>query len=466
MPRLAALALIAALPMPGCAGSDKPDTGETGETGDETLDVALRIAAIDGVTSVDEYDAPTPGTRFFVVGFTQPVDHDDPDGPTFTQVLTIVHRGFHVPVVLDTRGYAGAYSGGDNELSALLNGTRFNIEHRYFGYSVPEEMDWDLLRVKQAAADHHAVAQAFRPLYDGAWVSTGASKGGMTALFFRALYPDDVDATVAYVAPFVQGVPDLGFVDFFDEVGEAGCREKLAAMQRTLLENKESLLPALETAAAEAGETFTLVGADYAFEVSVAELAWTFWQYDGVCDALPADPTDPDAAWAWFLGSAGDPLGYGDAAVSYYGPYYYQSAAELGYPDVSHAHIDDLLTVDPSDLGPLLPSPEVPTYEPSVVEAATAWLSAEGSALMLVYGEQDPWTVRALELDGAADSFSFLAPGANHGAQIAQLTDEDRALAYDALSRWTGVELSAAPTARSRAWTEADSEAALSPGRR
>ena len=459
MPRLALMCLLFALSPIGCAGSDKGDTAETGDTG-EALDVLERLKAVEGVTEVIEYEAPTPGTRFFAIWFTQPVDHDDPDGPTFSQVLTLIHRGTHVPVVMDTRGHAGSYSGGDNELSALLSANRLNVEHRYFGYSVPEEVDWDLLRVRQSAADHHAIATAFRPLYDGAWVATGASKGGETALFFRGLYPDDVEATVAYVAPIVEGVPDLGFDDFFDTVGEADCRADLLALQRTLLENKEALLPELRAAATEAGVAFTLVGEDYAYEVSVAELAWTFWQYDGRCDLLPADPSDPVAAWGWFLTSAGSPLDYDDGSVSYYGPYYYQSAAELGYPDVSHADFDDLLTVDPSDLGPLLPSPEAPTYDPSVVEASTGTVAREGSEILLIYGEQDPWSVRALQLDGATDSFSFTAPGANHGAQIAMLNADDRAVALDALSRWTGVDLSSAATARVQAPVDLDSEAA------
>jgi hypothetical protein len=41
---------------------------------------------------------------------------------------------------------------------------------------------------------------------------------------------------------------------------------------------------------------------------------------------------------------------------------------------------------------------------------------------------------------GAKDSFRFVVPGGNHGSNIARLTAEDRATAYDALERWTGVK--------------------------
>lgn len=439
----------------GCPGEKPGETGETGETGEAGVsDILPVLRGLDGVVDPFEAEATTEGTRHYVFGFTQPVDHDDPDGPSFTQYVSVVHRGEELPVVLDTRGYGNNWSGQDNELSWALGANRINVEHRFFMSSQPEDPDWSKMRVQQASADLHAVVTALKAIYPESWISTGASKGGETALFYRAHYPDDVDGTVAYVAPLLRGYPDDAFGTFFEEVGDAECRERLVALQRALLGGRDTLAADLELQAEATGQSFAWVGADWALQVSTAELAWSFWQYDGDCAALPADPDDLGAVWLWFLDWVGSPYVYSDGSLYYYSPFFYQSAAELGYPTVPYDHLGELLTVDPDDLTPLLPTDELPVYDGSAVSEAAALLSGEGSELLLVYGEHDPWTVRALELDGATDSYSFTAPGGNHGASIVDLGAEDQAVAWDAVERWSGavVDLGArrAPPRRGR----------------
>ena len=415
-----------------CDGKDAVDTA---------TDISDQILAIDGVVSVEELEIVegAEAARLFRVGFEQQVDHSNPDAGTFTQWLSLIHRDADAPMVVDTRGYGTSYSGHDNELSWLFNGNRMNIEHRFFVDSVPEPADYTLMTVTQAAADHHAIVTAFQDLYTGPWVATGASKGGETALFYRYFYPDDVVATVAYVAPVLEALGDPAFTDFFDRVGTPECRATLTTMQRTLLSYKDTLVPALEAAAAEAGETFTLMPASQAFEISVAELSWTFWQYQSDCASLPVDPTDVDAVWAWFLASAGPPFGYADATLSYFSPFFYQCANELGYPGLAYSEIADLLTVDPDDLTPLVPTDTLPTYNNEVVLAAAEHLMTEGETLMLIYGALDPWTERALTLSGASDSVQYLDADGNHGAGIFSLSGEDLGAAVGVLDRWVGV---------------------------
>ena len=41
----------------------------------------------------------------------------------------------------------------------------------------------------------------------------------MTSVYHRRFYPDDVDATVAYVAPISFGAPDDRYIDFLANVG-------------------------------------------------------------------------------------------------------------------------------------------------------------------------------------------------------------------------------------------------------
>lgn len=420
-----------------CTADKDVETGDT--EGQAIIDALFEV---DGVTVISTLESPTPDAIHLRVGFEQPVDHDDPGGATFTQYVSLLHRDVGLPVVMDTKGYVDSVSGYDNELSWLLGANRLNVEHRFFGDSVPDEPDWSLLRVEQQNDDLHAIVTALQEVYGEAWISTGASKGGMTALLYRAAWPDDVDGTVAYVAPFSHGYTDPIYASFFETIGTEECRALLLSHQRALLSNADTLVPLLEEAAAGYGEGFTQAGAERAFQVSVAELPWSFWQYDSVCEGLPPEGTSTADLWAWFIDWVGAPWSYSDSSLSYYAPYFYQSAYQLGYPGIPYDDIDDLLDYDPDDITPFIPpGAAMPTFDGAAVTEATDWLSASGDRLMLIYGDLDPWTAGALELDGATDSVSYLSPGENHGAAIVTLPTEDLSDALDIVERWSGVEI-------------------------
>ena len=199
------------------------------ETGDPTtilprvdgecpVDIAARLATIEGLT-VTEQPTEHEGYRYFELQFEQPADHDNPDGEQFTQYITLLHRSYDAPMVLRTLGYHNTRADRKHELTELLSANQLVVEHRYFSNSTPSSADWEMLNIRQAAADHHRIVEAFRPIYDGKWVSTGHSKGGKTAIFHRRFYPDDVDATVSYVAPFSFGLDDERYIDFLANVG-------------------------------------------------------------------------------------------------------------------------------------------------------------------------------------------------------------------------------------------------------
>ena len=47
-------------------------------------------------------------------------------------------------------------------LTNLLDANQIMVEHRYFGKSVPDSLDWNYLNIKQSAADHHRIADPIR----------------------------------------------------------------------------------------------------------------------------------------------------------------------------------------------------------------------------------------------------------------------------------------------------------------
>ncbi len=403
------------------------------------VDVADRLAAIPGLTALERATSQ-PGYRYFMLFFDQPEDHARPDGPTFRQYLTLLHRAEDAPMVLETEGYQNTWRDTRAELTQMLDANQLVVEHRFFGMSRPSSGDWSLLTIEQAAADHHRVVEALRAVYAGPWVSTGHSKGGMTAVYHRRFYPDDVDATVPYVAPISFGAPDERYPPFLAAAGTPACNQALWAVQREALGRREAMLDLL--AQSSSGLSFDRIGGqEAAFESVVVELPFTFWQYagEGYCGQVPGTSASDQAIFSFL----DDFVGFwyaSDAVFDFFEPYYYQAHAQLGYPAVATDHIADLLVVDPADLeAGLLPAGTDPTYDPLAMADIAEWVATEGSRLLFVYGQYDPWTAGAFALGGAVDSYLFVEPGGTHGALIGTLAGADQAQALAIVERWTGV---------------------------
>jgi hypothetical protein len=398
--------------------------------------------------TVEEVEIPGP-TRYFELWFEQPVDHRDPSRGTFRQFLTLVHRAEDVPLVLLSTGYENYVFDYEVELTALLRANQLTVEHRYFAGSTPVPTDWSFLTIEQAAADHHRIVAALRDVYVGPWLSTGASKGGMTSVFHRRFYPDDVDATVAYVAPISHGAPDPRYVGFLDAVGTEPCRSDLTALQIEALLRRGALVPLTRDAAREWGLSLSLIGGpEGALEAAVIDLPFLFWQYSGVdaCGAVPRSGATDREVFDFLSGYAGL-LSNDDGALEPFVPYYYQAYTELGYPEIRTDHIADMLVTEGFDLARLLPG--VPLdHDPVAMRDVAEWVATQGSELMLVYGEWDPWTGGAIELGGAADSHTFVVPRGTHYAQIMDLPWAERDRAFAILHRWTGVYPSSRPSPR------------------
>ncbi len=169
----------------------------------ELLNGLERVSAKETTASEDKQE----GLRRFVITIAQPTDHSNPSSGSFKQKLVLFHRDFNEPMVLQTSGYS-IYSERMSRLAATFKANQLQIEHRFFNDSSPSPKDWSKLDIKQAADDFHEIVSVFKKLYVRNWVGTGASKGGMTSVFHRRFYPNDLNGTVADVAPLSFSVED------------------------------------------------------------------------------------------------------------------------------------------------------------------------------------------------------------------------------------------------------------------
>lgn len=412
-----------------------------------------QLQALPGVTVTEL--APSGTARQFSLLVTQPVDHGNPSGPTFQQRVVIRSRGLALPTTLASTGY-GLFSPAprDNEISFLFGGNAITVEHRYFEGSVPANPDPRFLTIKQAAADHHHVVQLLRPIWTGKWISTGGSKGGMTSIYHRRFYPNDVDATVAYVAPQSYSTNDPRYGVFLENVGSAACRQKIVDYQRAFLDRRDELLPIFESF----GFSYTIVGGlPMVYEHAVEEFRFAFWQYfdESLCDQLPASPADlgaEDLASLLDVVSGPEILGSDEALVDF-GAYYYQAATQLGsYGPLSlERHLKSRLQFPGTYRVERYSAIPVTKTDPFAMFDIQLWLATQGKRVMLVYGQNDPWTAGAFALGLAQDSYRYDVPGGNHGSFITQLPQPAQSEALATLARWANAPIvvpTAAPTAR------------------
>ncbi len=122
-------------------------------------------------------------------------------------------------MVLQTSGYYVTPYPVMSEPTELLGANQVSVEQRYFPPSRPRPARWKHLTIRQAAADHHRIVSALEPICGQRWISTGASKGGMTSVYHRRFYTDDVDGTVVYVAPNDVRDRDDRYQAFIDRAG-------------------------------------------------------------------------------------------------------------------------------------------------------------------------------------------------------------------------------------------------------
>lgn len=406
-----------------------------------STDVLASLNCLDGVKAEEVIPSTIGGYRQFEVTITQETDHSAKGQEQFQQRLVLLHKGWNEPMVLQTSGYS-IFSVGLSRLAQTFGANQIQVEHRFFSTSTPKSRDWTKLNIEQSAADFHRVTTVFKQLYAQRWVGTGASKGGMTSTYHRAFYPDDLDGTVADVAPLSFSTDDARYVQFVDNVGGtkyAECRERLAGLQHALMSRSSELVKRVE------GDFSQLGSAGVAFEHAVIELPFAFWQYGNPedknlgCNAIPVSD-DGDNAIYEFLNNVNEVSGYGQDGFDRFASYYYQSGTQLGGPGAKLSHLSDVRQFDYL-MSQYMPHGVPYSYSNDAMHGIERWVQNDARAVMFVYGEYDPWSAGAYPMSESAksrDVYKFVAPAANHSAKFTQLNDTDKKASMEILSRWFG----------------------------
>lgn len=404
---------------------------------DQASTIEQKLRCVRGLT-FKETKTPEPDVNYrtFDIFYVQPVNHANMSAGSFKQRLVLLHRNETQPMILQTSGYF-IFGIAETEATALFGTNQLQVEHRFFGNSKPNPLNWSMLTVQQSATDFHRITVAFKKIYKARWVNTGASKGGMTSAYHRRFFPNDLDGTLADVAPLSFSKDDPRYIQFVEHVGGEkyrACRAALKTVQIALLKNKQQILPKITGSYTQIGNK------EVVFEHAVSELPFIFWQYGNPLDAKAGCqkiPVNGSAAELFaFLQTVNNLSSYTDQSLSHFQPYFFQVATQLGGPGTDRSYLAGLVKY-PFSVDQYTPKGVPLSYSNLLMKDVQAWTRNQSNRMMFVYGEFDPWSAAEFPISQDANQrYKFVVPGGNHGSTFMDLPPSHRAAAIRILSVW------------------------------
>lgn len=412
----------------------------------DDLDIFAKIKSFSGVNVV-EITPKNSYSREFVIDVEQPVDHNNSNGEKFNQRIYLTHVDEDMPMVFAPNGYRASPTS-TQEIESVLQTNSIHVTHRYFYDSRPASLDWQYLTIKQSADDHHQIVSLFKKIYKGKWISSGGSKSGLTCLFHRRYYPDDVNATIAYVAPFTFGIKDNRYPVYLNSIGGSECFEKLKNIQIYVLKHRSEILGLINNYISSSGNVYSM-DRELLLELNIMDYPFTFWQYFNYsCESIPDTATASLNEIFNHYTTIVSINSFSDNNIDYYAPYAYQAITELGAPAYQMDYLNPYLKkIDPNDERNLNYEYVAPqgvdfTFNSSTIPEIYSWLQNNGDKIVYIYGKNDPWSAGAIELSGSTDAVFVMQNGANHRVKIADLDNPE--IVYNALESWLGIEFSLA----------------------
>ena len=400
-----------------------------------------RIKNLPGIISVEKMEHNPFFNEALIIMVKQPLDHLHPELGTFPQRVVLSNLGIDLPVVFITEGYGGDYGATPkylNELCPILNANQLFVEHRFFGKSVSDSINWKYLSVENSAADHHHIVELFKTIYGKKWISTGISKGGETVLYHRALYPKDVDISVPYVAPLNYSVEEKRHDIFIrHKTGTASEREAVANCQIELLKRKNLLMPFFNELCKDKNYTFRASNREI-YDYCVLEFAFSFWQWGRpVTDIPPSTATDKE--FFNYLDKICSPDYFDIVSGKPTFPFFVQALKQLGYYGYNPKPFKGFMELNDTKgyiLKLFMPAGSDFVYDPSMSLLVKSYLKKDADKILLIYGGSDPWTASAVSTRGNNKILKVVQPGGSHRTRIGTMSEAQRKLVTDKLNRW------------------------------
>lgn len=404
-------------------------------------DLKKNLESLPGILNVEIIQPDSEYNEAYKIFIEQPIDHNHPEGEKFRQKFYLSHKDVSLPMVIELDGYNIDYNR-ENELSSILRCNKIVVEHRYFGESKPDSLDWNYLTIEQAANDHHKIIETLKKIYDKQWITTGISKGGQTTYIHKYYFPDDADASVCYVAPLNLAPEDPRIYHFLDNVGTKECRDKMVAFQREVLKREDKLIPMFIEDTKKSGYNYSIGDYEFIFEYVVLEYGFAFWQWQYTkCSQIPDTTASNDDLFEHL--KTGSSFSYfSDQEIESNLPFIYQAYTQMGYYGYDISNFKDLLKeVKEPTSRIFLPDYMKPVYDCCIMQEINTWIQKHGNNMIFIYGEIDSWSATAVELTGETNAIKMVKPGGNHRTRIKSFNEKDQEYIINTIEDWIGYEV-------------------------
>jgi hypothetical protein len=405
-------------------------------------DLYKQIKSFPEVISIQKIDQYPFFKETYEILIEQYLDHGNPAAGKFNQRVILSDYNKYSPVIFVAEGYKADYATQEsyvNELSKILEGNQIVVEHRYFGKSMPDNVNWDYLTMENACGDLHRIMKIFKRLYNNQnkWIATGISKGGTNTLAYKAFFPDDVDVWIPYVGPINFAIEDVRLEKFLTKVGTQGCRDKVLAFQKMVLMERDSIQPLLDSLIKSRNYTYPISNEEV-LDYIVLEYSFSFWQWGFNCAEIPSDASNIHTKFEHLIAvSIPEYMSYeGIAPIQ---SFFVQAAKEIGYYGYDLKPFKPYLKIDNAK-GYLsrifLPKGTSFKFSKKTSTFIQKSIQNDGNHILLIYGEYDPWAASSLKLDGKGKAVKIVVPKASHKTRINNMPYAQKAEIYMLLETW------------------------------
>lgn len=397
-------------------------------------ELELWLTSIDGLTFTQ---TPLDSTNrdAYTIFIEQPIDHQNPNRGKFLQKIYLIHKSSTLPTVMVTEGYS-ANRNYLAEPTRVIDANQLIVEHRFFGESVPDSLDWSQLTTANAAADHHRIFEIFSQFYTNKWISTGISKGGQTTIFYKYYYPNDMDICMPYVAPLNLEQEDVRINWFLRHVGKPVTQARILKYQRLMLTHFDSIFPLFQHIA-QSNEAKFAVNDSLAYEFMVLEFPFSFWQWGSYsADSIPSQFTTPLKMMKPMI-QLGLINFYFQSTVNEFMPFMVQAYRELGYYNYDLDSLQPYLRkmTNSSNIA-FVPEELRFDYDPNIMKNIFDFIQNHGNHMIYIYGELDPWSSTSLVPDARVDAIKLVLPGGSHATRLHHFSKEKQAEIKNQLNIW------------------------------
>ena len=402
-----------------------------------------KLSSLKGISEIQKLNTNVYPEKYEMY-IEQNVNGTNSDKGKFKQRIIVGFRGYDRPTVIVTEGYSANYALSERfreELSELCNANIIVCEYRYFEKSCPEPLDWQYLTVNNSLDDLHNIRKTFGEIFKGKWLSTGVSKGGSTCTYYRARYPEDVDVSVAYVAPISHAPEDGRHEPFLNKkVGTPAERKAVKDCMTEFMKRKPNLLPMLDTFVVNHKYNFYLPNKNI-FDYMVLEYEFSLWQWGTPISTIPSKKEN-DVVWFNYLIQMVEPSYF--SYPSSYLPFFYQVVREFGYYGYDIKNIKkytDLKSTKDYVNQIMLPQElRDVKFDPTLYKFTEDYLRNNDPKHIFIYGENDPWTASGvadwLNCDNKTNMKVYVQPNGSHLARINNMPSKTKEEIKNKISDW------------------------------